>query len=269
MATVGIKFLYNFAVGEYDLDNPGSNVISVTSTAAGDFDKKNLTTTPLRELWRSGSNIASTQEIVIKTNDESVIPDVFAILNHNFTSLAVVQLQGSMTTSFVGAAVIPFTWTKKNMVLLQSPGAAYKYYKFSILDPSNGCGFIECGRIVAGKSFTMTENEDITDSIQVAPQDLASKTKTEGFFRASNERVKIDKVAVRFEKLQTVAPDNINYLGLQTMFNSVGETFPFLTIVDPEDQAFQITWGMIENLPSRGFTINRYVDMSLSIEEVY
>src|SRR4051812_21280811 len=97
--TVGIKFLYAFTVGEYDFTNPGANVISVTSTAPG-HDKKNLTTTPLRETWRSGPNIATWQEIIIKANSQTYVPDVVALLNHNLTELAVIQVQGSMTTSF-------------------------------------------------------------------------------------------------------------------------------------------------------------------------
>ena len=54
----------------------------------------------------------------------------------------------------------------------------YNYYRFRILDPSNPCGFIEIGRIVAGLSFTFENDEDISDEISVQPEDLAYKTKT-------------------------------------------------------------------------------------------
>lgn len=267
--STGIKFLYNFSVGEYDLNNPGSNVLSATSTAAG-FDKLNLTTTPLREVWRSGPAINNWQEIIIKANDTTLIPDTFAILNHNFSSLAVVQIQGSMTSSFLAPAfTLPVQWTKKHMVLLQDIGIAYNYYRIRILDPSNACGFVEAGRIVAGKSFTFTDNEDITDDISVTPKDLAYKTQTEGFFRAFNQRVKVDKLQVHFSKLLTTVGVNTNFLGLLALLDSVGETFPFLTIVDPLDQSFILQWGIIETLPGRTFGINRYADMTLDIQEVY
>lgn len=268
--TIGIKFLYNFAVGEYNYTNPGSNVISVTSEADGDHKKINLTTTPLRETWRSGPDIADFQEIIIQANDLTVIPDTFALLNHNLTDLAVVQLQASMTSDFLSPAfTIQFVWSHKHMVLLQSSGLAYNYYRFRILDPLNPCGYVEVGKIIAGTSFTVTNNEDITDDIDVATDDLAYKMKTEGFFRAFNERVKVDKLSIRFAKLITTAPDNTNYLGIMAMLESIGETYPFLTIVDPFDQAFQLVWGVVDALPRKSFNINRYVDMNFAIQEVY
>jgi hypothetical protein len=267
--TIGIKFLYNFAVGDYDLNNPGSNIISVTSQAPGDYSKTNLTTSPLREVWRSVDALTF-QDVVIKTNDLTVVPDTFAVLNHNLTETAVVQLQGSMTQDFSAPAfTINLIWSKKHIILLQNVGFSYNYYRFRFLDPLNPCGHIEIGRIIAGASFTLTDNEDISDDISVATDDLAYRMKTEGFFRAFNERVKVDKVNLRLPKFQTTNGVNANYLGLLKMFDSVGETYPFLTIVDPADQSFQLIWGHIDNLPTRSFGINRYVDMPLVIQEVY
>ncbi len=267
--TVGIKFLYTFSVGEFDLNNPGVNIISVTSQAAGDHSPTNLTTTPLRQTWRSDSGIGSFQEIVIQANDTAVVPDVFALLNHNFTDIATVQLLGSMTTDFTGATTIPFTWTKKNLILLQDIGTAFNYYQIRILDPTNPCGFVEVGRIIGGRSFTMTDNEDITDSISIKTKDLAYRTNTEGFFRAFNERVKVDQLSIRFQKLVTETGLNANYLGLLDLMDTVGETFPFLTIVDPDDQTFANVWGQIETLPGRSFGINRFVDFGFNIGEIF
>lgn len=268
--TTGIKFLYSFAVGDYKFENPGGNVISVTSEADGDHGKINLTTTPLRETWRSDDSIASFQDIIIEANDLTLVPDTFAILNHNLTDAAIVQLQASMTDDFLAPAfTINMVWSEKHMVLLQSPGLAYNYYRFRILDPLNPCGFVEVGRIIAGLSFTMSDNEDITDDIDVAQDDLAYRMKTEGFFRAFNERVKVDKISIRFSKLITTSPDNANFLGLKALFKSVGETYPFLTIVDPDEPAFQMVWGNIDSLPRQSFNVNRYVDMNFSIQEIY
>lgn len=269
-STVGAKFLHQFLVGNYDYNNPGSNIISVTSEADGDHSGINLTTSPLRETWRSDSNIAIFQDIIIAADDLSDAPDTFAVLNHNLTNLAVVQLQASMTTSFAAPAfTINLVWNKKHIVLLQDVGLAYNYYRFRFLDPTNPCGYIEVGKIVAGKSFTITNNEDITDDISSATDDLAYRMKTEGFFRAFNERVKVDKVAIKFSKLVTTPPDDDNYQGLMDMFDNVGETYPFLTILDPDDQNFHLIWGHIEALPTRTYGINRYVDMNFTIQEIF
>ena len=268
MNTTGIKFLYTFLAGDYDYLNPGANVLSVTSQAAGDHDKGNLTTPALRETWRS-TGVGSWQEIVIQTTDTTVTPDCFAILGHNLTSLAVVQVLGSMTTDFTGAVAVPMTWTKKHMVLLTSFGVAYNYWKFRILDPTNACGFIEIGAIRIGKTLTFTNNEDITDDITVTPTDKAYKTETEGFFRAFNQRVIVDQLQVSFSKLITTSNGGDNYAALRTMFDTVGVTFPFLTITDPNDQSFQLMWGVIDSLPSITYAINRYADLQLTIQEQY
>lgn len=266
--TEGIKFLYQFSLGEYDITNPGDNVISVTSTAAGDHDKKNLTTTILRETWRSSG--VGLQEIVIQANDTSEAIDTFAILNHNFTDLATVTLQANTVNNFSSPPVsLTIPWNEKHMVLLQDLGTAYSYFKISILDPTNPCGYIEIGRIIGGTSFTFTQNEDITDDFSLQTEDLAYKMKSEGFFRASNERVKIDKLGIKFDKLQTRSPDNDNYLGLKAFTNFVGETLPFLTILDPEDPYFSVIWGQLNQMPMINYTVNRYSTMSLAIEEVF
>jgi hypothetical protein len=160
------------------------------------------------------------------------------------------------------------------MILQQDVGQAYRYYRFRLLDPTNPCGYIEIGRIVGGRAFTVTNNEDIADNFTQTPQDKAYKMETEGFFRAFNERVKVDQLSIRFDKLWTTKttadPDrDINYRNLMAMFKSIGETYPFLTILDPEDPNFAIVWGIIDRLPSRTHSINRYVDMSFVIQEVY
>jgi rRNA maturation endonuclease Nob1 len=110
--TTGIRFLYEFSLGEYKFENPGGNVLSVTSQASGDHDKKNLTTTPLRETFRT-SSVATWQEVIMEVNDDNVVPNVFAILNHNLTEAAVVQIQGSTLDTFAAPAfTITIPWNE-------------------------------------------------------------------------------------------------------------------------------------------------------------
>lgn len=265
----GIKFLYQFSVGEYDQVNPGINVLSVTNTAAGDFDKLHLTTTPLRETWRS-TDVNTPIEIVIEANDLATTVDTFALLNHNFSPDAVVLLMANTVNSFVVPAItLAFNYSDKHLVIVQDLGQPYRYFKIKIIDPTNQCGYVELGRIVAGRSFTFTQNEDVTDDFSVSEDDLAYKMKSEGFFRASNERVKVDKLTVKFDKLNTTVGLNVNYVGIRTFTKFVGETQPFLTVLDPGDPYFSLVWGQIDSMPSRNATVNRYISMQFSIQEVY
>lgn len=266
--TDGISFLYQFSLGVYNTSNPGSNVISVTSTASGDHNKTNLTTTPLRQTWRSTST--ATQTIVMQVNDEVVIPNVFAILNHNLSSNAVVRVKGAMTLDFSNPTFnVAFPYNRKHLCIFGSAGSAYKYYQFTIQDAGNVNGYIEIGRIVAGKTLTLTNNEDMADDFSLQNADLAYQMNTEGFFRASNQRVKVGTLSLNFPRLNSSSGNNANFLGLSDMYNFVGTTTPFLTIVDPSDVYFKLVWGQLNKMPQEQYTINRYVSLGFEIQEIY
>lgn len=267
--TIGVKFLYSFGLGNYNLTNPGANIISVTDTLPGDFDKKNLTTMPLRETWRS-ANVTGWKEIIIQADDIVNAPDTFAILNHNLTDIAVIEVQGSITPDFTTPAfTLPFVYNEENLVLLQAIGIAYNYYRFRFLDPTNPCGFIEIGRIVAGQSLTLTNNEDVTDDVEVQPVDNSYEIDTEGFFRAFNERVMVDGLTLNFDQFQTLPGNNQNFVAIKQMVKQVKTVYPFLTIVDPSDPYFQLTWGQISTLPNYVFDINRYCTFQIVVQQVF
>lgn len=267
----GISFLYQFDLGNKDLVNFGSNILYVTGTAPGDFDKANMTVDPLRQVWRSAA-VAGWQEIIIKADLASRI-DTFAILNHNLTENAVVQIQANVSNNFLAPPVtIQVPWQKYRIVLCQDFGATYEYYKVRILDPGNPCGYIEIGRIVGGQAFTFdktSNSEDITDDIEYGWEDKADQLKTEGFFRVSNERIKIRSLRVRFSKLNSAPPNNSNWIGLREMIDNVGISKPFLIVVDRTDPSFISMWGQFKNVPSESFTINRFMSAPLSLEEVW
>lgn len=265
----GISFLYQFDLGNKDLVNFGNNIVYVTGTAAGDFDKGNMTVDPLRQVWRSAS-VIGWQEIIIRAELSSKI-DTFAILNHNLTESAVIQVQANISNNFLAPPItFQVPWQKNHIILAQDFVSTYEYYKVRILDPANPCGYVQIGRIVGGRAFTMGGgSEDITDDIEYEWDDLADQVKTEGFFRVSNERIKIRSLRVRMAKLQSAPPNNANWLALREMIDVVGITKPFLTIVDRGDPGFISTWGQFKKLPGESFTINRFMTTGLTIEEVW
>jgi hypothetical protein len=266
--TEGISFLYEFDLGNRNLEIPGANILSVTSQAAGDFDKANLTSEPLRQTWRSDS-ILTWQEIVIEAEVESEI-DTFAILGHNFTEDAVVQLQANIANNFAAPPVtITIPYSKLNMVHTSSLGAAYKFYRIRVLDPTNPCGYVEIGRIVGGRSFIMRYNEDITDDFSIDYSDMSKSMKTEGFFRVSTENVKVRTLAAKFQRLNTSSPNNQNFLGLRDFYDYVGTTRSFLAVLDRGDPGFCSIWGQLRDIPSENYTINRYMSQSIKVEEQF
>lgn len=264
----GISFLHRFDLGNRQVQTPGSNILYVSSTAAGDFGKANLTTESLRQGWRS-SGVDTWQEIIIEAEQASSI-NTFAILGHNLTPTAVVQIQANISNNFFAPPITLTTpWSDNNIVEIRPFGGSYKYYKVRILDPANPSGYIQVGRIVGGRAFTLGYAEDITDDFEIGYTDMADTSRTEGFFRVSNEKIKVRSLSAKFQKLQTIAPENSNYLGLRDLFNHVGVTRPFLVIADRTDPSFCSIWGQFDKLPSDAFSISRRVSFSFNLTEVF
>lgn len=269
--TKGVSFLYTFTLGELNAANPGVNVISVSSTASGDHDKANLTTTPLRQTWRSAT-VTTPQQIVMQANDTTIVPDTFLILNHNFSSNAVVSIECANTTNFAGSLKLFFVWNPKHMILTSDVGSTFNYYRITVSDSGNGCGYLDIGRIIAGRAFTFDYDEDMSDSFTMKKTDKSYQMPTEGYFRANNERVKIQTLNISFEQLNSSTYTGrpvTNYKNLVTMVEFVGTTLPFFTIVDSIEPYFKFIWGQLTSMPDETYDVNRYVSTSLDIQEVY
>lgn len=265
---MGFSALHNFDLGNLNRLNPGSNILSVTSTAAGDFDKANLTRDSVKQVWRS-ADVVSWQEIIIEAEVESDI-DTFAILGHNFTETAIVQIQANISNNFLAPPVTKtMVWNEQNMVETSSFGGEYSFYKVRILDVANPCGYVEIGRIVGGRAIIMQNNEDIVDDFSIGYKDMAKRMETEGFFRASNENVKVRTLSVKFRKLYSIIGFDENFRALRQMYLTVGITRPFLALADRNQPALCTIWGLLEDIPDESYTVNQFVDQSVKIKEVF
>ena len=266
---MGISFLYNFDLGNRNILNPGSNILSVTSTAAGDFDKANLTTDSTRQKWRS-ADIASWQEIVIQAELSTNI-DTFAIINHNLSPDAVIVLQANTSNSFLVPPVnITIPWSKANTIWCTALGGSYSYYKLRILDPTNPCGYIEIGRIVGGRALTMINNEDMSDPFSIDYNDKSKKMNAEGFFRVSTEIVVSRSLKYQFDRLNTASGTlNANFVGLQDLYATVLTTKPFVSILDRNNPSFVNMWGQLRQMPSEAYDINQFMSQQVQIDEIF
>lgn len=264
----GASFLYQFDLGNRDPVSPGVNILSVTSTADGDFDKANLTSESLRHVWRS-VDVASWQEIVIEADVDSHV-DTFALLGHNFSPSAVVMLQANIADNWLAPPVnVMIPWARANMIWTTPLGGTFSHYRVRILDPANPCGYVQVGRIVGGRAIIMENNEDVTDEVSFATDDKADKIESEGYFQVSNENVKVKTPSIRFSKLKTAPGENQNYVALMEMLDEVGTTRPLLFILDRGEPAFLNAWGQLTRMPEVSFGINRFASFSLAIREMF
>jgi hypothetical protein len=263
-----ISFLYAFDLGNRHIDVPTQNILHVTSTAEGDFNIANITTDALRNKWRSASALTK-QEIIIKAEKKSEI-DCFAILGHNFTPEALIQVQANISNNFLAPPVtITAAWGENNIVIPNSFGGQYQYYKISILDPANPCGFVEIGRVIGGKLLQLTHDEDITDSYKIGYKDLSESMKTQGYFRASNENIVQRTFDASFSKLHTQIGSNDNFMKLRKFFHTVKTIQPFLTILEIENPYKFNMWGQLTDIPNESFGVNDYVSFPLKVEESF
>ena len=267
----GISFLYEFDVGNTLVENFGSNVLRVSSQAVGDFDKGNVTTESTREVWRS-ADVLTEQEIVLKAELKTQI-DTFAILGHNFTEGAVVRIQANIDDVWIAPPfnqVVVVDSETQNIVLANNGfGADYEYYRVTVLDPSNPCGYIEIGRLIGGRAFTFTNDEDISDSYQIGYNDESERMRTQGYFRASNENVTVRTFSANIAKIFTITGNDANFRGFRAMRSYVKTTRPFLVILDRENVETLNMWGQFNDLPNESFGVNQFATMPIKIEEVF
>lgn len=263
-----ISFLYSFDLGNPHVDVPDQNILYVTSTAIGDFHVSNITRDALRHKWRSNS-VLTMQTIIIKAEKKSNL-DCFAILGHNFTETALIKVEANIANNFLAPPVTKIgVWAKDNIIIPTSFGAQYEYYKISILDVANPCGYIEIGRVVGGKLLSLIKDEDITDNYKISYKDLSETMKTQGYFRASNSNIIQRNFDANFSKLHTEAGNDENFNALRTFFHSVKTIKPFLTILDITDPYAFNMWGQLTDIPDEAFTVNNFVSFPIKIEEVF
>lgn len=263
-----ISFLYAFDLGNRNVNNPSQNIVSVTSTLPGDFDISNITSDSIRQSWRSAS-VLSKQEIVIKADRISNI-NCFAILGHNFTDIASIQVQANYSNNFLAPPVTKnVVWDRGNLIIPTEFGGNYEYYKISILDPTNPCGYLEIGRVVGGRVLTLVNNENITDSYQIGNKDMSETLRTQGYSRASSENITVRTLSVNFSKLHTEVGNDINFKNLRSMFRTVKTIHPFLVILDMDDPYFFNIWCQIPDVPDESFTVNNFVSFPFKAEEVF
>lgn len=240
----------------------------VSSTAKGDFSVENILTESLRHKWRSATAL-TTQEIIIKAEKKSNI-NCFAILGHNFTPAALVKVQANYSNNFLAPpATRIMAFNKDNMIIPTEFGGEYQYYKISILDPANPCGYVEIGRIVGGRLLELDHGEDITDSYRIGYKDLSETMKTQGYFRASNEGIVQRTFDASFSKLHTQAGQDGNFNKLREFFHTVKTVKPFLVMLDYKNPYKFNAWMQLTDIPDESFAINDFVSFPLKMEEVF
>ena len=273
MAVEGISFLHTITIGEVsDPQDPGGNILEVSTQADGDFDKTNLVTDISRQVWRS----TDTNEQFIKVKSEAPTqPDTVALIGTNLTADAVVILEANSVDDFdnppfcVEMLIVNAHTT--HAVFLNDFGNEYEYFRFRILDPDNPCGYIEVGRVAGGQAFTYTGGkEGLQNAFTIGYTDTSKSMTNEGYSRPSNTNILFRTLQGMLSKMETRDDkDNTNFLGLIEMIENVKTNRPFLTILDRNNPRIFTAWTEFSNLPNLAYDINELATADLKLQEVF
>lgn len=252
----------------------GGNNWTASSTAAGDYQAANLNTDIVEQIYRSGNGTASLVELVCDTGIPQGVPiDTIAILGHNLTKSATVQVQGS-NDNFATAPNIVFNMTVEleNMYYISpefpTQAGQNRYWKFIIQDPTNPAGFVQIGTLVFGVTDIFSKAECFTNPINNGFRHFKDSFQTEGFTSVANDRALKKWMRLRFEKLNFFKG---NYRILDDMIKFARTSLKVLVIPTPEYPSRFAIFGKLTQMPEISNTsidaTTQYIDLELEWDE--
>ena len=237
-------------------------------TASGDRGINNVNTDIVEQVYRS---LNTTITLQCDTQiSQGIFNDTLAILGHNFTTSAIVTLQGSNDISF---SSIPLSETlfveKENMYWIAEylPLVSYRYWRLLINDSTNTDGYIEIGTIVFGPSIIFS-GECFTDQVVRRKTHFADRIRTEGYSAVSNDRALKRAVSLTFRKLNYL---RANYSSLISVVDTARTSLKCLWIPTPQYASRFAVFGKLSEIPVENHqAISEtadYIDMDVNVDE--
>jgi hypothetical protein len=218
-----------------------------SSTLAGDFVVNNLNTDIVEQVWRSNGALTATIACDTEIN-QGIAPDTVAILNHNWTSSAVVIFEGSNDSAFssIGAS-IPISATRINSYYVAPtlPTAQFRYWRINISDTTNLDGFLQVGTVVFGNAIIF-QGEDIIDQVRRRTRHFSDKVPTEGYTNVANDRAIKRAITISFNALDY---EKGNFENLMSIFETARTSLKCLWMPDPRDPTRFTVFGKLNEIP--------------------
>lgn len=244
-----------------------------SSTASGDFNANNLNTDIVEEIWRSNTGAIAGVQLRCDTEiSQGVFLDTFAILNHNLTPSATVQLQGSNASNFSSIGFDEFLSVIRNhdniyYIAPTLPTTSYRYWRVLLTDLGNTDNYLQVGTIVFGSSIIF-QGECFVDQVTRSTKHFSDKIETEGFTNVSNDRAIKYAVGLDFRSLRY---NRGNYNNIRGVFDFARTSLKCLWIPTPQfPQRFSV-FGKLAAIPTethnvKGETLD-FVDFSIDLDE--
>jgi hypothetical protein len=245
---------------------------TASSTAAGDFSINNLNTDIVEQVWRSVSGVKTGLILSCDTQiAQGVFLDTLAMLNHNLTRSATVQLQGSNDSGF---ATIGFNEALEvlddvNLYYIAPtlPQVSYRYWRFIINDSTNTNASLQIGTVVFGPSVIF-QGECFVDQVQRGTKHFSDKIETEGFTNVSNDRALKYSTQLEFRFLNF---QRGNFRNIRNIFRTARTSLKCLWIPTPQFPERFAVFGKLTQIPVETHKVISddadYVSFGLEVDE--
>ena len=246
------------------------------SVAPGDFSVYNLNTDIVEQIWRSAQGTTTGIQLDMDAETSSIFMDTFAILNHNISRAATVNLLGSNDPTFstFGKQLTLQMTNDINRYHVEEylPQEGFRYWRLLIDDSTNPDGFIQIGTIVLGRS-RIFHGECFVDKLQFELQDFSDTVATEGFTNVANSRAQKRLLSLEFRDLFLIKR---NFIILREIFTEARTVLKCLWIPTPDPNDAEITgryavFSKLSKIPrethnNKGAN-NTYVSFPIDLDE--
>jgi len=220
------------------------------ATATGDFSPNNLNTDVIEERWQTVSGPTAFITLTCDTGATNTFVDTAAILDHNFTTSARVELQASTSPTFSSvdfSTVLTTESPDMYYIAPTLPTEGFRYWRFIIQDNSNPDGYLRAGVIVFGSARIMTVWETFQDTITFGKKHFKDTLETEGYTAVENDRATRKFLSLPFSNLRGVGAD---YAMLKEYWTENKTSLKALVIPDPTRVSEFAVFGKLVQLPS-------------------
>jgi hypothetical protein len=244
----------------------------VGGIAPGDYNVNNLNTDLVEQITKT-SPAERRFKIYCNTGIPNTFVDTIAIMNHNFTPSAVVEIVGFKDLADFNAGIPTIVirpvleqyniyWISQDLPL--NPA---QYWRFDIQDVGNPYQ-LQMGTIVFGTSRIMTVAEGFDNPVSFGFKHYKDSVETEGFSNFSLDRALRRNLGLTFSKLKYYSG---NYLMIKDFFLSVKTDLKALIIPRPTKPSALAVFAKLNELPTESHeAINdneHYISFNLDWDE--
>ena len=237
--------------------------------AEGDYHPNNLNTDILEQITKTAEGIREFN-VWCDTGKANTFVDTIAILNHNFTKGAVVNILGyaSSVLDPPGITITPTVELENTYwVSPEIPGTPYRYWRIQVLDYGNPDP-LQMGIVVLGTSKIVTFTETFENPVTFGFKHFKDTIETEGFSPVSNDRAIRKFLSLSFSMLKYGGG---NYRMFRDYFVTNRTDLKALVIPRPTNPSSLAVFSKLSQLPSESHTSisdeEHYVTLTLDFDE--